>query len=255
MKNTLNKLYDFGFPVLAVVSIVLVIMDFTQNINISNQPYMIIDRAILIIFAVDYFTRLIRSKSKWEFFRSNIFDLLAIVPFSEAFSLFRFTRLLRLARLFRLVRLLGFVGSIKRRLSGVLHTNGLIYGIYAMLGLLCVGSVSIFYAEKGNSIKTIFDAAWWTIVTISTVGYGDISPQTPLGRIIAVCLMVFGIGFIGFFTSAITTYFMKNKHNSKAHQLHELTITMSDHQLELTMEYCQHLKNIEKGIYSNKKEA
>jgi voltage-gated potassium channel len=59
------------------------------------------------------------------------------------------------------------------------------------------------------SINTYTDAVWWAIVTSTTVGYGDISPETIIGRLIAVFLMIFGIGLLGLVTSSVASYFLK----------------------------------------------
>ena len=255
IKKNLIKFYDIGMPVLAIFSIILVVLDLTENINLDIPFYFLIDKGILIIFAIDYFARLFTSKSKWKFFKSNIFDLLAIIPFSETFSLFRFTRLFRLLRFFRLLRAIAFLGIIKKRLSTFLNTNGLIYSIYIIVAFISLGSVLIYFAEKGKNIKTLYDAVWWSIVTCTTVGYGDISPQTTEGRIIAVILMIFGIGFIGMFTSTITTYFMKNHHRNKTSDLTDLINQMSDHQIKAVMRYAEKVIDKDEEAHRNIKGA
>jgi voltage-gated potassium channel len=73
-----------------------------------------------------------------------------------------------------------------------------------------LGAIGIFAVERGqnNNIQSIGDALWWAVVTTTTVGYGDVSPVTAEGRLIAVGLMVVGIGFIGVFTATITSFFL-----------------------------------------------
>lgn len=78
---------------LAIASIVLIVADYAKQINITAWPYSLIDNAILIVFAVDYFTRIFLAKDKKKFFKNNIFDLLSIIPVNNIFYFFRIARL------------------------------------------------------------------------------------------------------------------------------------------------------------------
>lgn len=191
---------------LALLSICMTIMDFGNEINITKYPYVYIDNLILVIFAIDYFTRLFQSEQKWQFIKTNIFDLLSIIPANSIFNLFRFGRLFRILKIFRLLRLtrmLGTIGRIKNNFSRLLNTNGLIYLVYISISILILSATIYSYTEHVNFWQSI----WWAVVTATTVGYGDISPTTTLGKIAAMILMFVGIGFIGTLTSAITSFF------------------------------------------------
>jgi voltage-gated potassium channel len=74
-----------------------------------------------------------------------------------------------------------------------------------------VGAIGIFAVERGqnNNIQSLGDALWWSVVTTTTVGYGDVSPVTAEGHFIAVALMIVGIGFIGVFTATLTSFFLE----------------------------------------------
>jgi len=182
--------------------------------------------------------RLVFAKSKFSFLKNNIFDLLSIIPFNSLFSFFRFARIFRLVKFARLLkfskllRLVGVVGKVKPKLDKFLKTNGFNYMIYISLGLILLASFAIMIIEK----QSFFDALWWSIVTCTTVGYGDISPSTAMGRIIAVILMLFGIGFIGMLTGTITTYFSNKVKKTTSdfkdtNDLFEITKDMSAEQL------------------------
>lgn len=200
-----EKIYEIVIAILALISIILVVLDFANILSLEHGFWMWIDNAILIVFAIDYFTRLIFAKNKWKFFKENIFDLLSIIPVNGIFVFFRFARLGRVARLFRLLRLLRLVG-LTGRLHKLLHTNGLIYLLYASISLLLVGAVAYSLSEHASLMQSI----WWAIATATTVGYGDISPHTIIGKIVAFVLMLVGIGVIGMLTSTLTTYFLNN---------------------------------------------
>lgn len=102
----------------------------------------------------------------------------------------------------RVLRLVGLTGRIKK----ILHTNGLIYLLYISLVFLIIGAVAYSLSEH----VSLGESFWWAIATATTVGYGDISPHTIVGKIVALLLMIVGIGIIGMLTSSITTYFVKS---------------------------------------------
>ncbi|MEJ6400952.1 ion transporter [Nicoliella lavandulae] len=206
------KLYILIMSLLALISVGIFILDYNGKINLLAYPWNIIDNSTLAIFAIDYFTRLIIAKDKWKFFRHNIFDLLAILPFDSFFAIFRITRVTRLIRLFKIMRMLRFVGVLGkfgRNAKKFLKTNGLIWVLSVATILILISSMTYSLAEN----TSFGEAVWWSITTTTTVGYGDISPQTPIGKVAAVILMFTGIGIIGILTSAITSYFEKDEDN------------------------------------------
>lgn len=210
MKIFKNKYYEFSIIMLSIVSIFMVVLDFSSLINISEQPYLVIDTLILFIFAIDYVARFMLAEEKKKFFLTNIFDLIAIIPFSSIFSFFRVARVFRIARISRisrLSRLVGITGKLSRNLSGFLKTNGFINVLYISIVLILISATTYSVAEN----VPFADSLWWALVTTTTVGYGDISPSSPFGRIAAIMLMFLGIGFIGLLTSTITEFFSKDK--------------------------------------------
>jgi voltage-gated potassium channel len=210
LRFTKKNIYDFTIIVLAVFSIVLVVLDFSNIISISKNPFKTIDSAILIVFAYDYFSRLIKAENKKQFFLKNMFDLIAIIPFNSIFSFFRLARVFRIARvtrLFKLSRLVGITGKLTNRIDGFLKTNNFRNALYVSVVLILISATMYSIAES----VAFVDSIWWAVVTTTTVGYGDISPNTPLGRIAAILLMFLGIGFIGMLTSTITEYFNAGK--------------------------------------------
>lgn len=210
-----SKYYEGTIILLSVVSIFMVVIDFSSVISISEQPYYTIDTAILIVFAVDYFARFSQAVEKKKFFLTNIFDLIAIIPFSSIFSFFRVARIFRIARISRisrLSRLIGITGKLSRNLKGFLQTNGFIHVLYISIVLILISATTYSVAENVPFV----DALWWALVTTTTVGYGDISPASPFGRVAAIILMFLGIGFIGLLTSTITEFFNGSKENQES---------------------------------------
>ncbi len=212
--NRWQKAYNIGVVILALWSITLAILDFSNLIHIQDWPWSVMDDTILAVFTVDYVVRFGQAKRKWTFFRQNIFDLLAIIPLSTIFSFFRLarvTRLFRLIRLFRFVRLVGFIGKLRHTLKRFLRTNGFIYLVWACMAILILAATLYSYAEH----VSWGEALWWAIATATTVGYGDVAPHTAIGKVAATILMLVGIGFIGALTSTITTYFANRGKSSE----------------------------------------
>lgn len=139
-------------------------------------------------------------KSKWEYIKKNPFDIIAILPLDSIF------RIARIARAIRIIRVFSIVSKSFKPVLDIFNTNGLNKVVTVTISLIFISSVPIYYFEP--NILTFEDALWWSVVTATTVGYGDISPETGLGRLIAIILMLFGIGLIGMLTGSIATYFI-----------------------------------------------
>ncbi|WP_283580979.1 ion transporter [Limosilactobacillus reuteri] len=240
MKRDLKTIiYNIFMALLAIISIVLIVLDYAHEINIISPPYSIIDNSILIIFAVDYFVRLFYAKDKKRFFKENIFDLLSIIPVNNLFYVFRMARIGRAFRLLKLLRIFRLVG-LTGRLHKFLKTNGLIYYLYISLTVILIAS-SLYCISEKVSFST---ALWWSITTATTVGYGDVSPTTGLGKAAAVLLMFLGIGFIGMLTSSLTNFFDTSTDNDLEKELAELK--QQNQELE------DHLSRLEKLVKENK---
>lgn len=194
--------YELAMAFLSVISIVLIVLDYAKSIDITVYPYNLLDNSILSIFTLDYFIRLIFSKNKRAFFINNIWDLLSIIPINQIFYFFRATRVFRILRLLKLLRLVRLVG-LTGRLRKFINTNGLIYYIYISIVVLIIGASMYSISEKVDFVT----ALWWSITTATTVGYGDISPTTTIGKLAAIMVMIIGIGFVGMLTSSISSFF------------------------------------------------
>lgn len=193
--------------ILAIISIILIILSYSSVININSGYPALLNNALLVIFTIDYFTRLYLAKDKKKFFKENIFDLLSIIPVSASFSIFRLARLSRLAIVFRLVRLAGLTGKLNR----LLQTSGLVYIIYTSIAILIISAAMYSVSEHVSFDNSL----WWAIATATTIGYGDISPHTTLGKFAAILLMIIGIGFVGVLTSSLTNFFLRDHTNDR----------------------------------------
>jgi len=190
---------------LVLASILLVFVDtvFTFSSKVRAIIYAV-DFMICIILMYDYMQSLWLSEDKHEFLKKYWYEILAFIPayvFSllEAPILGSSLRVLRLMRLARALRVGGvLVRSLKlmRHARSVLTRSRLHYIFTVSLLVVILSSFAVLSFEKGvkgSDISNFFDALWWSITTITTVGYGDIVPKSIEGRIIGVFLMIFGI--------------------------------------------------------------
>jgi voltage-gated potassium channel len=146
------------------------------------------------------------SKKKWEYLTkpSSIIDLLAILPAYRPF------RILRFFVLFRIFKLLRYTKSINQFVDVLANKRfELLTLLFILLFVVVVSGVAIYVFEEelNPNIDSLFDALYWALVTISTVGYGDISPVTTYGRIISIVIIISGIAMISFATSVIVSAF------------------------------------------------
>lgn len=225
-------LYEVIMALLALLAVSISFMDFTGRISIvSSTLFYWLDISILCVFSIDYLIRLVSAEKKKRFIINNFFDLLAIIPFNSFFRAFRFARLLRFTRFIKILRLASIMVLLKRFISRVdsfIKTNGFIYVLYLTLITMILGSIGIYYFELGETVDSYGDALWWSFVTATTVGYGDISPITAPGRIIAAILMLVGIGFIGMLTGTIATFFINTRRTVEQQPQEYKSIDLSD---------------------------
>ncbi|HWI31889.1 MAG TPA: ion channel [Microbacterium sp.] len=147
------------------------------------------------VFVLDYIVRLSLQQQRAQWFRAHIFDLLVVV--------------LPVLKPLRLLRVLTMVAALRRTVGSALRTRIIIYGSAAVLLLIWMGSLAVLEAERGApgaTIQSFGDAIWWAFVTITTVGYGDYTPVTVVGRLVAVALMLSGVAVLGITTATLSSW-------------------------------------------------
>src|SRR5262245_18762816 len=198
-----SNAYNLFILVLTVYSLALMVL---MLLPISVTTFQLVntyDNIICIIFLFDFFLHLAQSPSKRDYFigRRGWLDLLGSIP---SFGFSKYTVLLRLARLSRLTRITRLLrGKNKQQLVDDVVRNRSQYAVFITLlsALLVLSTASIlvlqFESQSPNAnITTGGDSLWWAVVTITTVGYGDFYPVTPLGHLTAMVVMFTGVGII-----------------------------------------------------------
>jgi voltage-gated potassium channel len=171
-------------------------------------------------FAIDYLVRLALARHRWRFVRQHLLDALVIT-----LPLLRPLRLLRLVTVLRMLNrhaTTGFPGQVAGYVGG------------SVLLLAFVASLAELEAERQNpqaNITSFSDAAWWTVTTMTTVGYGDRYPTTTEGRLVAVGLMLAGIALLGVVTATVAAWFVQRVQHIEATESraqHELAEVLAE---------------------------
>jgi voltage-gated potassium channel len=204
--------------VLSVVVLGAMVVDSCSQLpDEASRLLDLLDTVICGIFLVDFSLRFQKAPSKLQFMKWGWIDLLASIPNLE---LLRWGRLIRVLRIIRVLR---GIRSFHRILTLIFH-NKLRSGFGSVLLttflLIFFASVAILLSERTEDtmIKTAEDAIWWSITTITTVGYGDKYPLTTEGRLIAIVLMMSGVGLFGTLSGLVASYFLGGKDGNDEHE-------------------------------------
>jgi voltage-gated potassium channel len=224
--TTAGKIFDVTLLFLIIASIAVVMLD---SIDSYHQRYgdvfYLLEWIFTILFTIEFILRLVSLQRPLMYVFSffGLIDLLAILPaylsifFAGAQSLLvlRALRLLRVFRIFKLTHFLTEMQFLRSAMKSSMKKIAIF--MLVVLGLVIIlGSVMYLVEGRENGFQSIPDSIYWAIVTITTVGYGDISPATPLGKFIASIMMFIGYGIIAVPTGIVTTE-MAITHRSKGH--------------------------------------
>ncbi len=169
-----------------------------------------LDNVVCFFFFLNFWMRLQQAEDKLRFMRWGWIDLLASVPAGglQAAKLFRAFQVLRVLRAIKSLRLIWRI-LFRNRAVGIVASAAT-----ATMLLVALGALTMLLVEAPNpqsSINTPEEALWWAFVTVTTVGYGDFYPVTTEGRIVAVLLMVSGVGRFGSFAAYIGSLFVADR--------------------------------------------
>lgn len=220
----IEKKTDTIMIILALLIIPVVIIELEI---VATNAYLVscatkIDDAIWFAFLLEYLVLVSLYDDKVGYTKRswlNLIILLLSPPLicPESFALIRSLRSLRVLRLFRALRFLRIVIALKRGIkpiSDVLVKNSLHHVTLITILLIIFSGIAFSWLEyRVISIKGIFQGVWWAITTVTTVGYGDLYPESPAGRILAVTVMIIGIGFVAILTANIASYFVEKDKN------------------------------------------
>ncbi|MCE4063921.1 ion transporter [Chryseobacterium gleum] len=216
----LGKLFDIILLSLILVSTAIIMMESVPKLDKRfHYTFLILEWVISIFFTLEYSMRIavVKNKRNCIFSFFGIIDFLALVPFYLSFffpvtKYFLIFRMLRMLRIFRIFNLLDFMNDGYLIVRALKNSSRKIYIflLFLIIFSVIVGSL-MFMVEGGREgFETIPQSIYWAVVTVTTVGYGDVSPITPLGKFFAVVLMLAGYSIIAVPTGIVTAE-MRNK--------------------------------------------
>lgn len=225
----LGKAFDITLIILIILSVLLVMAESVNTLQDRYASFFFYAEWILtILFTLEYIMRLMVIRSPLQYAKSffGVVDLLAILPsylslFFAGTHFFVVIRALRLMRIFRIFKLGHFMdeGYVIVEAMQKSRTKISIFLFFILIVVTIVGSIMyVVEGESNESFTSIPRSIYWAIVTLTTVGYGDISPQTELGQFLSAVVMVLGYAVIAVPTGIVSAELVKgnNSHNTQA---------------------------------------
>jgi voltage-gated potassium channel len=214
-----GKVFDIVLLLLILLSVIIVLLD--SVIDIHKEYGMLLLKAewvITIMFTIEYFLRILTTKKRFTYIFSfyGIVDFLAILPtylslFLVGYHYLAILRILRLMRIFRVLKLARYTSASRFLIVSLRQSRHKITVFLWVVGLIVVIMGSLMYLIEGpeNGFSSIPRGIYWAIVTLTTVGYGDIAPTTFMGQVLASLIMITGYAIIAVPTGLVTAEIIK----------------------------------------------
>ncbi len=215
-----GKLFDVVLLILILVSILVVMLESVKSYNESYGDLLnYAEWVITILFTIEYIARIISIRKPKEYIFSfyGMVDFFSTIPkylaliFAGTHMLIAF-RALRLLRVFRILKLARFIGASNNFSKALKASKAKILVFLSFVVILSVilGTLMYLVESDESGFTSIPRSVYWAIVTLTTVGYGDIAPTTPFGQFIAAIIMIMGYGIIAVPTGIVTSEMSKN---------------------------------------------
>lgn len=233
MNSESEKIGHFQLLLVGLSCYVLLALFVEAVIPISSSSRMIlihIDNAICIVFLFDFLFRFMRAESKLHFLRWGWIDLVSSIP---AFPILRVGRAVRIVRVVRLLRGFRSFKTIGAALFAHRAKGTIVTAVFLCTLLIVFSSITILQIENGPdaNIHGPEDALWWSIVTMTTVGYGDRFPVTTEGRALGATLMICGVGLFAILSGGFAAWFLETEAREEAREQSQIGITSGEAQL------------------------
>lgn len=212
-----GRLFDLVLLGVILLSVIIVMLETVKGFDIKyHHELIILEWVITVFFTLEYILRIISIQKPWKYIFSfyGIIDLIATIPmyfslFYVGTSVLTVVRALRLLRLFKILKHPQFSSQSTHLKEALIASKGkiLIFIYFMLISSIIIGSVMYVVEGKEGGFTSIPISIYWTIVTLTTVGYGDISPITPLGQAIASVVMIMGYGIIAVPTGIVSAEF------------------------------------------------
>ena len=209
-----GKLFDILLLVIILLSVILVMLESIAGIRQQYHDVLVLSEWIITgIFTVEYILRIliVQKPGKYIFSFYGVIDFLAVIPtyvglFIVSYQSLLVIRVLRLLRVFRILKLTRYsvAGRILARALWTRRAKISVFLFSVVLVVIIVGTLMYLIEGEQSGFSSIPKSIYWGIVTLTTVGYGDLSPVTPLGQFLASIVMILGYGIIAVPTGIVT---------------------------------------------------
>ncbi|WP_028891474.1 ion transporter [Tenacibaculum sp. 47A_GOM-205m] len=216
--NYKSRLFSFVIQALILISVVTFSIETIPDLKPQTR-YILksIEVFCVIVFTIEYVLRIYVAENKKNFIFSfyGIIDFLAILPFYMSFGVdLRSLRALRFLRLFRILKLVRYNRAIDHFTKAMkIAKEEILLFLFITLILIYFSAVGIYYFEneaQPEHFASVFDSLWWAIITLTTVGYGDVYPITMGGRVFTFCILMIGLGIVAIPTGIISSALTKS---------------------------------------------
>ena len=209
-----GRMFDIILLYAILLSVTVVMLESVNHIRVQYEGLLYgVEWFFTILFSIEYIARVYSAKNRWKFIFSfyGIIDLVSTIPsyiglFVVGTKPFIFLRAFRLLRVFRIFNLPQYIKGSKSLIAGLKASKGkiVVFLIVVLTVVMSIGGLMYFIEGEKNGFTSIPRSIYWAIVTITTVGYGDISPQTNLGQLLASVLMLIGYAIIAVPSGIVT---------------------------------------------------
>lgn len=210
----MGKLFDVVLLILILLSVVFVMLESVKSIDAKYHELLLIGEwVITIFFSIEYIARIITVNKPWKYIFSTygLIDFLSTIPLYLSLlfagSSFLITvRALRLLRVFRILKVTRYVGESNKLKKALVDSRAkILVFLFAVLIIAIIAGTIMYIVEgEASGFENIPISVYWCIVTLTTVGFGDITPVTPLGQSIAALIMIMGYGIIAVPTGIVS---------------------------------------------------
>jgi voltage-gated potassium channel len=223
-RSRAGVVWDLVMAVLAIVSLVPVIWVEMEQLHWPDPRFQVlaaVDLVLVLIFAGDLAYSVWRSHDRWVLLRHRWYELPGLVPlYAEGVALLRVAQVLRLTRLLRVLRTISALRRMRslKVLDKLINQHKLVHTTLVSAIVVIALATVVWLLERSTNpaLSDFGDALWWAIVTTTTVGYGDITPQTGLARLVATGLMLMGIGLIAVLASSFSAALIATENEQPA---------------------------------------
>lgn len=220
-----GRMYNVVLLICIVASVIVVSMESVSSLSpYAERLLFLLEWFFTIVFTFDYLARIwiVSNKRRYIFSFFGIIDLLSILPTylglffvgTQSLMVIRSIRLIRIFRIFKLSRYVGEGQNLARALRSSQHKI-IVFLVTVLTSVIITGTLMYLIEGPSNGFTSIPKSIYWAIVTMTTVGYGDIAPQTALGQTLASLIMILGYGIIAVPTGIVSAEMVFQKHKEK----------------------------------------